>query len=155
MSRGALLLAALLPFACVTLGCSSGPSFGEAEGSVTLDGKPLGKVRVLFTPDPDSGSHGPSSHAVSDAQGHYRLTGLDPRQTGVVVVGKHRVTVTEPDPPKGPPAAGPSKRARAVRFKREVPSVVPGRYQSLLDTPLRVDVRRGKQTIDLKLTTAP
>lgn len=130
---GALLLLAPL----TVTGCGR-PSFGEVEGTVTLDGKPLEGVMVHFVPDFVDGSAGPTSWGGTDAAGHYTLACMNQNQKGAFV-GKHRVVCNEPER-----LSGEAKGSR-----------IPERFRSPATTPLRFEVREGKQTIDLHLTGAP
>src|SRR4051812_8561138 len=72
------------------------PPFGEVEGTVLLDGKPLPKALVQFLPDPERQTKGPSSDALADADGRYNLrcenAGQRLNRTGAVV-GWHRVVI--------------------------------------------------------------
>jgi len=61
-------------------GCfSRGPSVGRVEGTVTLDGSPLGGAKVIFTPV----DGGRSSMAVTDGSGRYELE-FSPRVQGAL-----------------------------------------------------------------------
>jgi hypothetical protein len=137
-------------------GCSQGPQFAEVEGTVTLNGKPLSGVQVVFMPDPDQGTFGPSSSACTDESGHFRVA-TDTGQDGAMV-GTHRVCVRDLDAlssrpvarPKGPvsksrcPAPPAAKGAPQPRFSKA--------YASAAQTPLRrVEVKPGKQTLDLEV----
>jgi hypothetical protein len=115
-------------------GCDRGPTFGQVEGVVTLDGKPLPEAGVAFLPDGQQGNKGPISRAVTDSEGRYRLT-RGQGQEGAVV-GWHRVVVDD-------------HRAKAQHLPA---SRVPPRYESLQDNPLPpYEVGTGTQSIDLNL----
>jgi len=84
VSRYLILLAAI-----VATGCGGGgPEIGAVSGIVTLDGKPLEKASILFTPQ----EGGRASAAVSDAEGNYLLKYT--QDTEGALVGQHIVTVT-------------------------------------------------------------
>jgi hypothetical protein len=140
-------------------GCSAKHPYGEVEGTVTLDGRPLGNVEVVFLPDPEKGNTGKRSVALTDAQGRYRLSS-DTAQEGAPV-GFHRVCINDllagspgvagpqsltssqrPGPTgASDPAAQPQKESRA-RF--------PPEYGSALGTPFRdIEIKPGSQRIDL------
>jgi hypothetical protein len=147
----------LLWFAFMTApGCSRGPQFAAVEGKVTVDGRPLKDVEVLFLPDPDTGTVGPASTSYTDEHGHYRLRTNKGR--GGAVVGTHRVCLrdltTLPLPPLvNDPEAEPA-RAGAPRGKPPGPKLsrVPVAYNSAQETPLRaVQVKPGEQTLDFPL----
>jgi hypothetical protein len=77
--------------ACVLLlfaGCQRGdrPELGQVRGTVTLGGKPLPGVQVVFHP-----TKGHISCATTDRDGHYNLIYL--RDDYGAIVGKHRVQI--------------------------------------------------------------
>lgn len=81
-------------------GCGGGDSFELATvtGKVTMDGKPLAGVTVTFQPitvatkNPGAGSFGKT-----DEQGQFTLELITTGEAGAVV-GKHRVSITTPEP---------------------------------------------------------
>jgi hypothetical protein len=131
----------LLAFAAVT-GCGESPlKTGDVSGTVTIDGRPLNEVSVLFTPDgPDMS--GPPSGAITDDAGRYTLNysqrqGSSSQSGTGAMIGWHKVTLDD------------------FKMKNEMlppPGRVPAIYTDLASTPLRVEVKEGSQTIDLKLT---
>jgi hypothetical protein len=135
-------------------GCSRGPQFADVSGTVTLNGRPLPDVEVVFLPDPEAGTVGPSSTAYTDTKGYYQLV-TNKGQRGAVV-GTHRVCIRDlaalPLPPilnaeGNPERAGPRGARPAPK-----PSRVPAPYSSSQETPLRaVEVKRGGQTLDFEL----
>jgi hypothetical protein len=89
--RRLLVLALLL---LLLGGCSSGPYKPvPVSGRLTLNGKPLANVVVLFTPvrTESNKDPGPGSGGVSDAEGRYTLK-LSGSGSSGAVVGKHKVT---------------------------------------------------------------
>lgn len=80
-----LLLIALL---VVFVGCDRGLRLGPAEGTVTLDGKPVADAGMIFTPV-DGGPPGTGS---TDAQGRFKLRTVN---SDGAKVGEHRVTITK------------------------------------------------------------
>ncbi|HOP76094.1 MAG TPA: carboxypeptidase-like regulatory domain-containing protein [Thermogutta sp.] len=121
---------------CVLVaGCGSrGPALGRVEGTVTLDGVPLGGARIIFTPV----DGGRASMAVTDGSGHYELEFAG----GVkgAVVGKHKVSISTFE-------AG--EKDDTGKLVGHVPERVPPRYNK--DTILEQEVKRGHQVIDFKL----
>ena len=97
-SRIRLAGAAFLPMALLVLvsGCSK-PSceLAPVSGTVTLDGEPLADAIVSFVPQrKESGeTAGPSSVAVTDGKGHFKLKSREDDSLGAVV-GHHRVSVS-------------------------------------------------------------
>jgi hypothetical protein len=155
------LLALLALLAPLASGCQRERPYGEVEGVVTLDGRPLTHAEVVFMPDPEKGNSGRRSVALTDDQGHYQIAS-DAGRAGAPV-GTHRVCVNDmlvgspgmPPPtvlpdenakgPAGttPPAAGPRDQKRS-RF--------PPAYSSAIDTPFRdIEVKAGSQVINLEL----
>jgi hypothetical protein len=125
-------LLALLAF---TAGCGGGREFAGVEGTVTLDGKPIADVRVMFVPDALKGNKGNTAEGVTDAQGRYRLRAGRDEKDGTVL-GVHRVffvdTLAYPGSGKKP------------RF--------PDEYSEALQTPYQdIDVKPGHQTLDFNL----
>lgn len=124
-------------------GCGDDVPFGEVEGTVRLDGRPLENVAVTFFADHAKGMTGPRATARTDASGHYRLRGEGSRYRAQV--GWHRVTVEDlalyslPRDEDAPAAEAPKPK-------------LPGAYGHPGKTPLRVQVQPGRQTIDLDLS---
>jgi hypothetical protein len=132
----------------MVLGCgqASGP-VSEAQGTITLNNKPVPNAEVVFMPD--EGTKGPRSSAICDERGHFRLQTDDGRSGAVV--GKHRVTVRTSPPREDVGHDGEARGdAAAVR-----PSYVPisDLYGKTDDTnPLgAVQVTPDKHTYDLDL----
>jgi hypothetical protein len=129
------------------------------EGVVTVDGKPLPEVEVVFLPDPEKGNNGPRSAAYTDAQGHYKLY-CDQAQRAGVVVGPARVCIIDitavgslnampgvrmPGALAIPEADVEKARSKAKRAR------TPPEYQSPARTPLHVEVRPGHQEHDFDI----
>ena len=79
---------------CVVIaiaGCGSNRV--PVEGAITLDGKPLGGVHVMFFPMQAGGTNATLYRAVSDDQGHFALE--SPADGGAgVMPGVYRVTLS-------------------------------------------------------------
>lgn len=143
----------LSAFLAIT-GCNSGPEFGEVEGVITVNGRPMQDAEVVFMPDPEAATVGPTSSGYTDEKGHYQLV-TNKGQIGAVI-GTHRVCIrdltTLPTPPmldaegnrqRGAPA-GAKPAARVPRMSAT--------YSSSHATPLRgVEVKPGVQTLDFPL----
>jgi hypothetical protein len=91
-----LWLVVPLAAAALATGCS-GPKLVPVTGRVTLNGRPLKNVRVEFHPDPDQGTAGPSSSAVTDDDGRFTLTCPSRDNAPGAVVGHHRVVLSDLD----------------------------------------------------------
>ena len=150
--RRILPTGALAVVAAVAGGCSSAREFAEVEGAVTLDGKPLGQVQVVFVPDATKGNKGNNATAFTDAQGQYRLKAERDGKDGTVL-GPHRVYFVDltavPNLTGTPPEPGQPARPSAPGLPLRFPRV----YTDLLETPFKdVEIKSGKQTqnFDLK-----
>ncbi|MCA9195709.1 MAG: hypothetical protein KDB03_28260 [Planctomycetales bacterium] len=85
----------LMAFSCVVVvGCGSGNT-AKVEGVVTLDGKPLPDIRVLFQPEnKDSENLGVGSFGLTDSEGKFVLVLSDSESEGAVV-GNHTVILSD------------------------------------------------------------
>lgn len=70
--RSALLAAFLLPICLFGCASSDVPELGEVYGKVTLDGKPVPGLNILFTPET-----GRAAGAITDEEGYYELKYLE------------------------------------------------------------------------------
>lgn len=124
-------------------GPSDQPELGEVTGVITLDGKPLSGIAVVFQP-----ANGRPARGTTDAEGKYELTYI--RQTKGTKVGPNRVEIapseegeadeSEADDGESQPARKQSKSAKPK---------IPARYNAR--TELNADVKAGKNTFDFKL----
>lgn len=135
-------------------GCSGEPERGPVTGVVTLDGKPLSSVIVVFVPDPDHGTPGQRSVALTDNAGRYVIR-TDKDQDGASV-GVHRVSLYDPlafpAPEGGFPGMPGGKEGRPKEPKPPPPSRVPAAYTDVSKTPLQpVAIGRAAQTYDIAL----
>jgi hypothetical protein len=126
-------------------------ALSEVEGTVLWKKQPLRNVQVQFLPDVEAGAHGPRSTGFTDDQGHYTLY-LDDEQPGAVI-GRHRVLVFEIGDDQNR-----DRRSAERNHSRTKSSPKAAGLGHLLDaygkaatTPLKREVRSGKQTIDLDL----
>jgi hypothetical protein len=127
---------------------SQSARFSEAQGTVLLNNKPVPFAEVVFAPD--AGVSGPSSSAVTDADGHFTLT-TDDGRVGAVV-GKHRVTVRTSKPRNDP---RPDDNPRAGSTLGDPPTYVPVSdiyRKANAQNPLGViEVTAAQHTYDLNL----
>jgi len=118
-----------------------------------MNGEPLDNCLVTFLPEPGQEPAGLRATGLTDQRGHYRLR-LDDQREGASV-GWHRVIVQdltvstgvrrrdhgtvdeEMDETRPPP---PARRSR-----------VPAKYNSPEDTPLRRELKPGRQVVDLAI----
>lgn len=124
-------------------GCGAPAPLAQVEGTVRLDGQPLADVLVCYLPDPARGTTGPRSTGTTDEKGRYRLRCDDQRKGAVI--GWHRVIVEDLACYRVPrDEASPASPAG-------VPSRVPAAYRAAADTPIRKQVKPGKQVVALEL----
>ena len=121
----------LLPSFCLLLaGCGGPYKTASVSGRVTVNGKPLPNVAVVFQPlaTADNKEPGPGSTGVTDSDGRYTLTIVGKSSRGAVV-GKHKVRImamnedtdSADDQPKTvKPARRRGKRETTLEF--EVPA---------------------------------
>lgn len=124
-------------------GVSDQPELGQVTGSVTLNGKPLSGVAVVFQPE-----SGRPARGMTDANGKYELTYI--RQTKGTKVGPNRVEIapsedgeaaeTENEGSESTPVAKPSKSGKPT---------IPSRYNT--QSELKAEVKAGKNTFDFEL----
>jgi hypothetical protein len=129
----ALLAVAML---CGIAGCGLPYEVGQVSGTVSISGKPAGKIRVEFVPD--AGLEGPASEAVTDENGKYELKLLSKASEAKsgALVGTHRVVLNDMQL-----AESETGRGVPIRLKPD--------YSSLSSTPLVETVQPGEQTIDI------
>jgi hypothetical protein len=124
-------------------GPSDQPELGQVTGMITLDGKPLVGVAVVFQPD-----SGRPARGMTDQDGKYELTYI--RQTKGTKIGPNRVEIApteegeadefENSDEEGAAAAKPAKSGKPK---------IPARYN--LQSELKADVKAGDNTFDFKL----
>lgn len=125
----------LLGALVILVGCGGNPA--TVSGVVTLDGQPLERGTVGFTPE--SGGMKAVGAILSD--GSYELKtnrelGLQP--------GAYRATVVALEPGESDPQGGPPRPGK---------SLVPERYGSTTTSDLRFSVEKGSNQINLELTS--
>jgi hypothetical protein len=137
-----LVVAVLAPF--VLCGCGRSVQLGQVDGTVRLDGQPIGQVMVVFIPlDP----HLPQSFGISDDQGRFQLR-CNNRSMGAAV-GEHRVMLV--DAVKSP--SGTSKDDDVPEGADTPSSRIPTIYNRANRTPLRQSVAVGSQTITIDIAS--
>jgi hypothetical protein len=167
ISRVAFLCGLFALVAAAAGGCQRGPTWKLApvEGTVTKGGRPLAHIQVIFVADLDAGTQGPQARGITDKTGHYRLR-TNNGDNGAVV-GKHRVVILDlearmkglflrtsrrPQPKATARLSPENAKSLEVQLKlgAEVPQVPP-RYGRFNETPLRVEVHPGPQTLSFDI----
>jgi hypothetical protein len=126
----ALALAAALP---------DRASAADVEGKITYKGKPLTGGKIGFHP-----ARGKPVFATIQADSSYSAK--------KVPVGEVRVTI-DTKPAKAKPAKDkpePPPRKKVKEAPKFIP--IPAKYASPKTTPLRVDIKEGRQVFDIELT---
>jgi hypothetical protein len=88
------LIPCLFPFLIALLaGCGSDKT-APVSGRITVNGNPLANASVTFAPigGKDNQEPGPSSAAITDADGHYTLKLIGQEGRGAMI-GKHKVRI--------------------------------------------------------------
>jgi hypothetical protein len=124
------------------------------EGTATLEGTPLAYVRVEFFPQSPPGLRPPGSSAMTDEQGHFRLT-CENQMPGAII-GKHRVIVMQPrtEERSADPRAQPQEAAPLPKSAKKNPPI-PAAYIIASKSPLDIEVTPDQHTYDLNLKKNP
>ena len=133
-----ICLSSILMLAVVVLlGCAgrNTPPLGKVTGTVTLDGQPLPKAKILFQPT----GEGAPSYGRTDETGRYELQySVD---IAGALVGEHKVRITTY-----------MQEQVEGQAPKEYPERVPPKYNT--QTELIKTVESGSQEIDFQLTGA-
>jgi len=149
----AALQAWLILALTMLLGCGQDAPRATVEGTLRVNGEPLDNCLITFLPEPGQEVTGPHSTGLTDERGYYRLR-LDDQREGASV-GRHRVTVQDLLVSTG------VRRRDHGAVDREMDETMPpppmrrsrvsARYNSPEETPLREEVKPGRQVIDLDI----
>lgn len=124
-------------------GAGDQPELGQVTGTITLDGKPLSGVAVVFQPD-----GGRPARGTTDAEGKYELTYI--RNTRGTKVGRNRVEIAPSE--EGDESSESESDADEPQVKQPTRSgkpSIPARYN--VRSELERDVKPGKNTFDFDL----
>jgi len=124
----------------VIAGCDRGLALAPAEGTVTLDGRPVAEAGVFFTPI----EGGPSATGSTDAAGHFKLRSAN--REGAMV-GEHRVTITKKET-RGLGPFGPTSPEGITIIWH-----VPQKYSNTKTTDLTATVPSGGDEFTFELTS--
>jgi hypothetical protein len=141
VQRGWLVWTILCALGLSSLVGCGGEKRVPVAGTVTLDGKPLNGVLVVFSPDTTKGNTAPISATGPVTDGHYELQTNAITRSGSgpgVPPGWYKVTVTIPEVRK--------RRRSLIEFN--------DRYKIVEKTPLEVEVKDNPEAgaYDFKLT---
>ncbi|MBA2117144.1 carboxypeptidase regulatory-like domain-containing protein [Bremerella alba] len=127
-------------------GPSDQPDLGQVSGTITLDGKPLNNIVVVFQPD-----NGRPARGRTDTEGQYELTYI--RSSLGTKVGHNRVEIApseEDDAPDEPEEDADSRKVN--RPSKSGKPRIPVRYN--IKSELEADVQPGENTFDFELTSS-
>jgi hypothetical protein len=141
-----ILSGLLVVEALSAVGCG-GPKLVPVSGTVLVNGRPIGDLRLEFLPDPERGTQGQRSTATTDKEGNFQLL-YEPTSKPGAEAGKHRIVVFDLLRHEGIPVGG---RKEDVRLK---PSRIRMEYANAASTPLKQDVQAGMGPVVLKPATA-
>jgi hypothetical protein len=132
--RRMLMLATL---ALLSAGCGSEFPTARVSGRVTLNGKPVDQVEVMFSPIAAEGkiNSGVGSYGVTDADGRYTLLLIGTKDTKGAVIGKHKVRIDNHSPPGDSSDDRPQKRPKPA-------VLIPAKYHAL-NSILEFEVTSG------------
>jgi hypothetical protein len=130
--RRLLLLAVLVG---LSVGCGGEFPIANVSGRVTVNGKPVDKVSVMFQPVAAEGkiNAGVGSYGITDADGRYSLK-LIGKETRGAVIGKHKVRFENWTDPGDTSVDSPKRKQAAPAVK------IPQKYY---DKPMDYDVKSG------------
>jgi hypothetical protein len=141
----------------------SGPDVQFVEGRVLLDGQVLAKADVGFNPASDSAV---AAGGQADEKGVFNLTSARAGSRGrgategayVVTIRKYRNRVEDlgpmPDPQNDQNGAA-KWQAEAARLNRLPPeSLIPASYGDAATSPLRAEVKKGRNAFTFELKSA-
>lgn len=130
------------------LGCSTGPSMGTVNGTVTLDGKPLADGTINFIPTAEAAAPGGAAPA-AEASPVVGTTIHDGKFTVEVPLGKMRVEI-HANKVVGQHRAYDTADSPLVPI---VVEVIPTQYNA--NSTLTIDVQRGSQDVPYDLKSKP
>ena len=123
------------------------------EGSVTLDGQPLGGVSITFIPI-NEGDGTESALGRSKENGVYRLSSMNGDPERGAVAGEYRIIASKTE--VNDPMLGMStEEAAASGLTVTHTEILPAIYRDRSNSPLTATVKRGKNKIDLELKSKP
>ncbi len=150
IARWPCVVVAVVVFAVLPAGCGrSRPPMVRTAGTVTLDGKPLPKVRLEFTPAFAGFGGDLLGMAEAGDDAAFRAT------SGVgegLCAGTYKVTVHEHPPPADMQEYRADTPARQKAYDAALANrPIPERYGSLATTPLVVEIVPGTSEYPLAL----
>ena len=131
---GFLIVCSLVACFLALLGCSSGSTLPRTKGQVLLDGQPVSDATVEFL-----GVGGRST--TTDKEGKFDFDGSSAYKA--VKPGTYKVTISKFVDLKGQPLEDVEQAKAAGQVKPALPAI----YGSGETTPIKVDVKEGKNEL--------
>ena len=105
------------------------PPMAEVEGTVTLDGSPLPRAMIQFSPDAKKGTRGAAGVAASDEKCHFEVV-----TAGVkgALIGHHKISVEARQTPRSSTDSMP-------------PSLIPTKYNNPASSGLSTEVKKKEK----------
>lgn len=155
MKRKSVVSRALLHIVCIAaagimLGCGSGGGISgtaPVSGKVTYKGQPVAGASIGFYSD---AAEGRVAVATSGADGSYELMTLDSKGA---LPGKYSVTVKKTEiPPELTKEVSMEEAAANANKPLPLPKeLLPSKYGTPANSPLKFEIKSGSNTIDLPL----
>lgn len=139
-----LLLAAAGCFLAAGCGGRDGPAVVPVSGRLTMNGEPLGGVRIRFFPD---ASHTPGVTAFADTNEDGRFDITTQKPADGIVPGQYLVDVNMPSPVAEPPAG---TKAWDLSSKQVASSTIPEKYRDVKTSELSFNIKGG-QPLEIEL----
>jgi hypothetical protein len=130
-------------------GCGKGIDANYVEGTITLDGKPLPGASITFFV---SGDDTKTAGGFSDENGRYRITPQGGTGGEGAKDGNYQVTASKAETV---PLPKPVKYDDGTVSTETTKQVLPAVYQNRQKTPLKAEVKKGKNKIDFALESNP
>lgn len=139
MARDSFSASILLSLAAFVVGCGKPPQLAEVEGTISFGGKLLDDVDVQFLPDPEKDNLAQISTGITDIDGRFVVRYLNNGKPGAAV-GWHRIVLLD---------------NKVYDRENPQPSRFDSRFNLAATTPIHVEVKPGKQNLEIDLVDYP
>lgn len=145
------VLSIVLCAAVLCCGCGGGDDGVariDTQGTITFEGQPLPKGRIVFEPDISSGSEGPQGYAeIENGEYDTRLTGKGPVPGPqiVTITGYDGNVVPAGDGSEGSPLGAPLFNAWKTKYESPDASPAQANFTVVPEEGLKPDVRKRSQ----------
>jgi len=145
--RSALIVVSL-GVSILATGCGDSNFNKKVEGVVTLNGKPLPNVRVIFVPVVNEGALAVNSAGVTDGNGNFAMA-ADNKKKGAMIA-KHKVVIVQ-----GRTTSRSRDDEDETTTSNPSSEKLPAEYTDASRTPIEVDVTPNKHGYNFDLMTSP